>query len=87
MKHIFLSLLLFFLSITFYAQDYIISGTIEDVETGETLLCATIYSKTSGQGTTTNEYGLNINFSDPDNIINFYKMKVRLFNVGQVVHR
>lgn len=57
MRHIFLKLLLFFFSLTFYAQDYIISGTIEDIETGETLLGATIYSKTTGQGATTNEYG------------------------------
>lgn len=28
---------------------------------------------------------LNIKFSDPANIINFYKMKVRLFNQGQLV--
>lgn len=57
MKHFFLRLLFFSFSITLCAQDYVISGTIEDIETGETLLGATIYSKTSGQGTTTNEYG------------------------------
>jgi hypothetical protein len=57
MKHFFLSLLFFFLSLTLYSQDYVISGTIEDIETGETLLGATVYSKESGQGTTTNEYG------------------------------
>ena len=40
-----------------YAQTYSISGTIQDQATGETLLGATIYSKESGKGTVTNEYG------------------------------
>ncbi len=51
---IFISLAVFFQT---NAQEYTISGTIENVETGETLLGATVYSKESGKGAVTNEYG------------------------------
>ena len=57
MKHLFLSLFFFSTSHIAFAQDSQISGTIEDSETGETLLGATIYSKESEKGTVTNEYG------------------------------
>ncbi|WP_299883537.1 TonB-dependent receptor [uncultured Lacinutrix sp.] len=57
MRNQFLSLLFFSFTLTLYAQDYIISGTIEDIGTGETLLGATIYSKETGKGAVTNEYG------------------------------
>ncbi|MDO5978898.1 TonB-dependent receptor [Flavivirga spongiicola] len=57
MKHLFLSLFFFSTSYIVFAQDSQISGTIEDSETGETLLGATIYSKESEKGTVTNEYG------------------------------
>jgi len=48
--------LFLFYSIT-HAQNYSISGTIEDQASGETLLGATIYAKESGKGAVTNEYG------------------------------
>ncbi len=39
------------------AQTYTISGYVEDGETGEKLLGATIYDSKSGKGTTANSYG------------------------------
>ena len=39
------------------AQNYTISGTISDAETGETLIGATIYSKEAAAGGATNAYG------------------------------
>ena len=39
------------------AQTYTISGYVEDEETGEKLLGATIYDSKSGKGTTANSYG------------------------------
>lgn len=54
-----LLVVLFFTCISSFmqAQSYSISGSIKDASTGETLLGATIYDKTSGKGATTNEYG------------------------------
>ena len=48
----------FFISVFSYAQNnYTLSGTITDNETGETLLGATIYVKALQKGVVTNEYG------------------------------
>ena len=38
-------------------QQFIISGYIEDGQTGERLISATIWDQNSGKGTTTNDYG------------------------------
>ena len=38
-------------------QRFIVSGTVKEAETGETLIGATIVALESNQGTTTNEYG------------------------------
>lgn len=40
-----------------HAQNYTISGTITDKQTGETLIGATIVDRHSGKGTVTNAYG------------------------------
>ncbi|WP_299159250.1 TonB-dependent receptor [uncultured Tenacibaculum sp.] len=58
MKHLFLSLLIFFFISVGYAQvKFTISGTLKDQSNGETLLGATIFLKGTSIGTTTNEYG------------------------------
>lgn len=57
MKNVFLPIIFLLTAVNFYGQEYTISGTIEDQETGETLLGATIYAIESQKGTVTNEYG------------------------------
>ena len=48
----------FLVSISLYAQDtFSVSGTIKNVENGETLLGANVYLKGTTNGTITNEYG------------------------------
>jgi hypothetical protein len=59
MKYLFISLFLILTThlLNAQTQKYSISGSIKDAATGETLLGATIYDKTTGKGTITNEYG------------------------------
>ena len=58
MKKILLFAFLIF-SVSVTAQDkFVISGTLSDAETGETLISATVFAPKTGAGTTTNVYGL-----------------------------
>lgn len=56
LKHYFWALL-FCPSLTLIAQQYTISGYIEDAATGEKLIAANIYDNISGAGAVTNTYG------------------------------
>ena len=57
-KHFFLLLIIVSITTFSYAQEKItISGTIQDTETGETVLGANVYFKNTSIGTTTNNYG------------------------------
>lgn len=58
LKNILPFIFLFFYFTNFTsAQNITLSGTIKDAENGETLIGATVIESTSGNGTTTNEYG------------------------------
>ena len=58
MKKLYLILLLLVTSVLFAQQKkYTISGTLKDVNNGETLFGATVYIQNTTLGTTTNEYG------------------------------
>ena len=48
---------LFFTQYSFAQEQFTLSGTISEAETGETLIGATVNVATLNQGTTTNEYG------------------------------
>lgn len=49
--------LLFFISLSLSAQEFIVSGFVRDKATGESLINANIYEKSSLTGTISNEYG------------------------------
>ncbi|MEM6684154.1 MAG: TonB-dependent receptor [Bacteroidota bacterium] len=57
MKTLFVSIFLISFTTLVQAQNYSISGTVKDAETGETLLVATIYDTITGKGAVSNEYG------------------------------
>lgn len=57
MSKIYLFVILILLPLGVSAQSFSISGTVQDKATGETLIGAAIFSKESGKGITTNEYG------------------------------
>ncbi len=69
MKKQIMCLCLAFISVTLMAQNYTISGYIEDVSSGEKLIGATILDKTSGKGTVTNTYGF-YSLTLPSNDVN-----------------
>lgn len=49
--------IIFFLKVKKVAKSLTISGYVEDAESGERLIAATVYCPEIGRGTTTNEYG------------------------------
>jgi len=51
------SILLFYVCISFSQKSFTLSGYVTDSETGEGLIGATIYSKSTGRGASTNAYG------------------------------
>ncbi len=57
MKHLCLVIFLFTGFLCQAQEQYSISGTIKDLNNGETLLGATVYLKDTNYGATTNEYG------------------------------
>ena len=57
MKRRILLLLLTLLSIAGAAQNYTLSGYVQDRSSGEKLIAATVYDYKSGKGTSANEYG------------------------------
>ena len=57
MKHLCLVIFLFTGFLCQAQEQYSISGTIKDLNNGETLLGATVYLKDPNYGATTNEYG------------------------------
>ncbi|MGY0391247.1 TonB-dependent receptor [Bizionia sp. KMM 8389] len=57
MKHFFLGICLLFSSFIIAQETYGVSGTIKDIENGETLLGATVFLKGTTIGAVTNEYG------------------------------
>ena len=57
MNRIFLLSALLSLGNILPAQQYTISGYVRDFESGENLIGANVYNKTTGEGTSTNQYG------------------------------
>ena len=45
------------LSLTFFSQQYILSGYVKDAKTGEFLIGATIFVEGESKGTSSNVYG------------------------------
>ena len=64
--------LLFSLSLSLSAQDFVVSGFVRDKETGESLINANIYERGSLNGTISNEYGFySLSLKDQKNTVVF----------------
>ena len=57
MKYLFTGLIALFSILHAYSQEFTVSGTIRDAETGETLIGANVYIQELTTGTSTNVYG------------------------------
>jgi hypothetical protein len=57
LKHFLLGLLLFFSTLSTFAQRHTISGYVRDAQTGESLISASIFDRKTISGTTTNTFG------------------------------
>ena len=64
--------LLFFFGLSLHAQTFIVSGFVRDKATGESLINANVYEKTSLTGTISNEYGFfSLSLKTQKNIVVF----------------
>ena len=51
------SIILIFLSISVFSQNYTISGYVQEESNGENLIGVSVFDKSSNKGTSTNQYG------------------------------